>query len=59
MFAEFYRIRITGTTPAIAHPCYSLKYSIDVVLNEDDSHSVDSSSAHAFDIPIIPQKIIN
>ena len=29
----------------------SNKCSIGVVINEDDSHNVDSPSAHAFDIP--------
>ena len=70
VFAGFYCIRSTGTTPVIAHPCYSLKCSIGVVSNEDNSHNVyssrfccvfknvDSPSTHVFDIPVnIPRKI--
>ena len=37
VFAEFDRIRSTGTTPVITHPCYSIKCSIGAVLHKDDS----------------------
>ena len=44
VFAEFDRIRSTGTAPVVARPCYSLKCGIGVVSNEDDSNNVYSSS---------------
>ena len=40
VFAEFYLLRSTRTTPVIVHPCYYLKCGIGVASNEDDSHNL-------------------
>ena len=40
VFAEFYLLRSTGTTPVIAHPCYSLKRGIGLASHEDDWYNL-------------------